>query len=193
MDLDAVQARYVIAREAGRDADEAHSEPWTQDPRFRALLASWQDVAALHDEVRRLQHIAGQRAPQHGRFDRAALRGKTVALDFDGPLHSYRSGWTGYTPEDPPTDGAQVFCRTLIGLGATLFVVTSRADRPEGVDAVRMYLDRHGFPRMNVTNLKVAAVAYVDDRAVLHRPGDSWAATLDCICALAEGPHGGTR
>ena len=42
---------------------------------------------------------------------------KTIALDFDGVLHSYKQGWTGDTPEDPPNEGANKFVRDLLGLG----------------------------------------------------------------------------
>lgn len=118
-----------------------------------------------------------------------ALRGRYVALDFDGVLHSYTSGWTGYTPADPPVPGALVFVDTLINAGARPVVLTSRADSPEGLAATERYLAEHGFPALPVTCEKIGAVAYVDDRAVPFRQdaGTSWEQVLADVVRLARG------
>lgn len=50
-----------------------------------------------------------------------------VALDFDGVLHSYTSGYTGPIPFDPPVLGAQTFCAELIRRGYVLSIFTTRA------------------------------------------------------------------
>jgi hypothetical protein len=118
--------------------------------------------------------------------------GKTVALDFDGVLHSYTSGWTGWVPADPPEPGALEFVRWLLRHGADVVVVSSRAKTFRGARAVRRWLRAHGFPPLRVTHRKVIAVAYVDDRAVPYRPGD-WSHCRDQIELLTErdgGPAG---
>ncbi|MFE9976664.1 hypothetical protein ACFYRD_39715 [Streptomyces hirsutus] len=99
------------------------------------------------------------------------LNGKVVAVDFDGVLHSYTSGWTGYVPVDPPEPGALRFVHWLIGRGAEVVIVSSRANRLEGAEAIRAWLRTHGFPELEVTHVKVRAVGYVDDRAVPYAPG----------------------
>jgi hypothetical protein len=90
----------------------------------------------------------------------------TVAVDFDGVLHSYRRGWTGTDPEDPPVPGAEAFVRRLQDRGWVVVVHTARATNPNGVAAVHQWLQLHGFPRLHVTAQKPTAAAYVDDRAV---------------------------
>jgi hypothetical protein len=114
---------------------------------------------------------------------------RTVAVDFDGVLHSYTSGWTGYRPLDGPEPGALAFVEGLIGSGYAVVVMSSRADHPAGVAGIRGWLAEHGFPALRVTNLKVAAVAYIDDRGVGYR------GTFDGIAGevdrLASRQHGG--
>lgn len=109
-----------------------------------------------------------------------------VSVDFDGVLHSYKSGWTGYRPTDEPEPGALDFISDLMGEGYTPVVVSARADCEEGVTEIRKWLALWGFPEMEVTGRKVAAVAYVDDRAVHYQPGSkNWAGVLNHITDLA--------
>ena len=108
-----------------------------------------------------------------------AVTGKTrqiiVALDFDGVLHSYASGWTGAIPLDPPVPGAQEFCGALIQRGYKIVIFSTRAHpklgkgprefidlaRPNddgswenvgekgvtlGAYAMRQWFRHHGFP-----------------------------------------------
>lgn len=50
-----------------------------------------------------------------------------IALDFDGVLHSYRNGYTGEIPLDPPVEGAQLFCEMLLERGYEVVIFTTRA------------------------------------------------------------------
>lgn len=97
------------------------------------------------------------------------LAGKTVALDFDGVLHSYTSGWTGYEPTDPPVPGAKEAVEALLAAGAEVVVFSTRADTQEGAEATAAWLAQYGFPEVQVTAMKPKAVAYIDDRAVSFR------------------------
>lgn len=97
--------------------------------------------------------------------------GRTVSVDFDGVIHTYASGWTGYEPTDGPEPGAKEFLVELLARGIEPVIVSSRADTPEGRDAIRSWLHLHGFPHLQVTHEKVKAVAYIDDRAIRYDTG----------------------
>ncbi len=120
---------------------------------------------------------------------------RTIALDFDGTLHPYTEGWVGSVPADePPIDGALEFATVLKGDGYRLVVFSCRADHPEGLQGIEVWLKKYGFDVLidEVTHLKPPAIAYVDDRAVPFR--GSWRNVLDGIDQLAGGPaHGAGR
>lgn len=111
----------------------------------------------------------------------------TIAVDFDGVLHAYSLGWHDGTIYDQPMPGAIEALRTLMDTYA-VFVHTTR-----NVADVAVWLSRHGGfvcvvnrrddtafwndrTRLLVTNRKLPAVAYIDDRA-LHFT--SWPQALD--------------
>lgn len=90
-----------------------------------------------------------------------------VAVDFDGVLHSYTSGWKGAEiVPDAPVPGGQEFVRDLMYAGYTPVVHSSRASSHAGRDAIVSWLQYHGFPEMHVTQFKPAALVYLDDRAM---------------------------
>ena len=91
---------------------------------------------------------------------------KRVVLDLDGCLHWYYSGYTGLSPEDPPTPGALDFVHWLREKGFEVVICTARI-KPDGTGAteIREWLVKHSFPDdLVVTNTKFPAVLYVDDR-----------------------------
>lgn len=118
----------------------------------------------------------------------------TIAVDFDGVIHAYSKGWQDGTIYDPPLPGALEGLRTLMVRDA-VFIFTTREpeqvmpwleqhgfdvtidDRcgvcPNGIakicaackgSAVLTFWNQRG--QLLVTNRKLAAVAYLDDRAV---------------------------
>jgi hypothetical protein len=117
---------------------------------------------------------------------------KTVAVDFDGVLHAYSKGWHDGTIYDEPVSGAIDALHALMGTYA-VFVHTTRPPLPVGnwlaergfdVLAETMDLtsgrahsrvtlawgDRCEFwnrrDYLLVTNRKLPAVAYIDDRGI---------------------------
>jgi len=84
---------------------------------------------------------------------------KTIALDFDGVLHSYWRGWAGETPEDPPNKGAQQFVKDIVDLGYEVIIYSTRASEP-----IKQWLKDHNFPTIEVCKDKPKAKLYVDDR-----------------------------
>jgi hypothetical protein len=108
--------------------------------------------------------------------------GNVIAVDFDGVLHSYVSGWTGHLPRDPAERGALEFIQWLAACGAEIVVMSARAGAEGGKEAIRDWLREQGFPELTVTDHKVIAAAYVDDRAVPYAAGN-WA---DCQARIAR-------
>jgi hypothetical protein len=102
----------------------------------------------------------------------------TLGVDFDGVIHRYRRGWFDGTIYDEPMPGAFDALRLLMRHYA-VFVHTARSARQVGG-----WLAEHGFEtciegqihapmkfwterdRLLVTNRKLPAKAYLDDRAV---------------------------
>lgn len=125
----------------------------------------------------------------------------TVAIDFDGVIHAYSRGYADGTLYDPPTPGAGEALATLMDRYA-VYVHTTRP--PIDVEAWFEYhmpyvavradpMDDGEFWNTRgvllITDRKLPAIAYIDDRAV-HHTGD-WTATLDAVAALD--PTGGER
>jgi hypothetical protein len=92
---------------------------------------------------------------------------KTVAVDFDGVIHSYTSGWQGADViPDPPIEGAIEFLNEVIE-EFTLVIFTTRAGDEEARRAIMAWLMEHGFKGeyVEITNVKGPAIFYLDDRA----------------------------
>jgi len=103
---------------------------------------------------------------------------KTVAVDFDGVIHAYGRGWQDGSIYDEPLPGAIDGVKALQETYA-VFVFTSRDPL-----TVCRWLEERGIPStidlppdnvpafwnsqavVLVTNRKLPAVAYLDDRAV---------------------------
>jgi hypothetical protein len=97
------------------------------------------------------------------------LSRRTVCLDFDGVLHSYRSGWCGADViPDPPVHGTR---DAVARLRETYRVVvhSARCHTLEGRQAIAHWLARHGIEVDEICEHKPPAVAYVDDRAIPFR------------------------
>lgn len=92
----------------------------------------------------------------------------TVAVDFDGVLHSYTSPWVNAeTIPDPPVPGALEWLAE-ISKDFNVVIFTTRGKTPEGQRAVRHWLHENGWDAgMNatVTADKPPALVYLDDRA----------------------------
>lgn len=95
-----------------------------------------------------------------------ANRRMTIAVDFDGVLHSYTTPWSdAATIPDPPVDGAIEWLNEAVKQFA-VFILTTRADQPGANHAVREWLVRNGFTgEVTITSKKVPALVYIDDRA----------------------------
>ena len=83
---------------------------------------------------------------------------KTICVDFDGVLNEYDGYEEGNLGE--PLSGSQDFIKEL-RRKYKVVILTSR-QKEQVID----WLNNNGFPSMKVSNRKVPAVAYIDDRAI---------------------------
>lgn len=89
---------------------------------------------------------------------------KTIAIDFDGVLHSHQSGWNGNVPTDPPVSGAREFVQSIVSSGYEVVIFSCRAESSAGKDGIISWLKNNQFPDVPVTNTKPIAELYIDDR-----------------------------
>jgi hypothetical protein len=123
----------------------------------------------------------------------------TIAIDFDGVIHAYSQGWADGTIYDPPLPGALDGLRALMDRDS-VFVFTTRdpeqvapwlrrygfAARPD-YDDERTFWDELGT--LLVTNKKLAARFYIDDRALRFESWPQTIASLDAAHAASDSCH----
>lgn len=93
-----------------------------------------------------------------------------IAVDFDGVLNSYASGWTSADdlPDDPVPGAIEWLEQMTSEFDVVIF--TCRALTPGADDAIAQWLTWHGlspaaFQRLRITAEKPHALIYFDDRA----------------------------
>jgi hypothetical protein len=103
----------------------------------------------------------------------------TVAVDFDGVIHAYSKGWHDGTIYDQPMPGALAALVKLLGQYSVMIFTTRRPAQvcrwfetvdlgvpvvADSDDELSEFWDDRS--RILVTNRKLPAVAYIDDRAI---------------------------
>lgn len=92
---------------------------------------------------------------------------RTVAFDFDGVIHSYKSGWRGIDAvPDPPVAGIKQVIDELRELGFEVIIYSTRCSQEAGKSAIKKYLSEHDITVDGLCSDKPPAICYVDDRAV---------------------------
>lgn len=92
---------------------------------------------------------------------------RTVVFDFDGVIHSYKSGWKGLTEiPDEPVDGIKEAIAEIRKSGYEVIVVSTRCNDPNGLEATKRYLKKHEIIVDDVMSQKPPAICYIDDRAI---------------------------
>ncbi len=102
----------------------------------------------------------------------------SVAVDFDGVIHSYSSPWIApHIIPDPPVPGAIEWLSAMIQ-DFEVIIFTTRGKTWRGRRAVKRWIYDHagmlwyeypgnrGLEDVSVTATKPAALIYLDDRAV---------------------------
>jgi len=95
-----------------------------------------------------------------------------IAVDFDGVIHSYVSGWQGTTViPDPPNPGAIGWLKSMLDDDRFLVSIFScRSHLREGIVAITAWLLSQGLTQLEISQLKFpirkpSAHLYIDDRA----------------------------
>lgn len=92
----------------------------------------------------------------------------TIAVDFDGVIHRYDSPWVSADViPDGPVEGAIDWLNKM-RKDFTVVIFTTRGSDESGQNAVRDWLKINGVidaDSIKVTDHKVAALVYIDDRA----------------------------
>lgn len=98
----------------------------------------------------------------------------TLAVDFDGVIHSYTSPWQAASViPDPPVPGAIDFLSRMLAI-YNVAIFSSRNHQAGGITAMREWLNRHGMAFYLVDMLefpqeKPPAILTIDDRAFCFR------------------------
>lgn len=114
---------------------------------------------------------------------------KTVVLDFDGVLHSYKTGWHGANViTDEPTPEALKLLRALKEAGYKIVIQSVRATFDGGALAIDRWLKKYEMRGYvdNIVAEKTPAIAYVDDRGVLWKND-----VMQCLKEIKELEHKG--
>lgn len=114
-----------------------------------------------------LKEIDVTTSPKHNYWD---PRRKTIAVDFDGVIHSYQTPWQG--PDvipDPPLAGAFDWLANLTTKFQVL-IFSARCNDVSGIIAMKAWFTKHGFPPLALEKLifepgKPSAHVFIDDRA----------------------------
>lgn len=94
-----------------------------------------------------------------------------LCLDFDGVLHWYRNGWKGAAViDDEPVPGAVDFVSRAQEY-FKIVIYSSRSHQAGGIDAMRTWMEKNGFPPVDFALEKPQAFITIDDRA-LHFEGE---------------------
>ena len=91
----------------------------------------------------------------------------TVVFDFDGVIHSYISGWKGVANiPDPPVPGIREAIAEIRAAGYRVVVVSTRCSEPDGLVAIRKFMDENNILVDGISAHKPPALVYIDDRAL---------------------------
>ncbi len=110
--------------------------------------------------------------------------GKILCIDFDGVIHSYKSGWKGIDIiPDPPVKGAiEWICEMVMESNYCINIYSSRSKTPEGIVAMKRWMfdnisatdwDYDGITQIieqiDYPTQKPPAYLTIDDRAICFR------------------------
>lgn len=92
---------------------------------------------------------------------------RTVVFDFDGVIHSYKSGYKGKAViPDPPVLGIREAIAQIRDAGYEVVVVSARCTDQSGLRAINCWLEKNKIIVDDIMAEKPPAICYIDDRAI---------------------------
>ena len=92
---------------------------------------------------------------------------KTIVFDFDGVIHSYKSGWQGYDSiPDEPVFGIKEVIDGLRNSDYEVVIVSTRSAYPAGKIAIEEWRAKYNIVVDKISDIKPPALVYIDDRAI---------------------------
>jgi hypothetical protein len=108
---------------------------------------------------------------------------RRAMIDLDRTIHKYSKSWQDGSIYDPPFEGAREAINWLKSLGFEIVIFTTRASRENAIETgddvgrqvamVEAWLKKYYIPYDRITGEKLAALFYIDDRAI-HIPNGDW-------------------
>lgn len=100
-------------------------------------------------------------------FVRYARSTRVLAIDFDGPIHRFSKGYEDGSIYDEAVEGVFDALMKLIDAGYTVVIHTAR----KPFESIQEWLkekaaDYPEIQNLEITDEKVPAIAYIDDRAI---------------------------
>lgn len=94
------------------------------------------------------------------------MKKPTIIIDFDGVIHSYKSGWQGIDViPDKPVSGIKE-CISELRKNYIVVVFSTRCSEEKGVIAIKKWLNEYGIIVDNVVSKKYPAILTIDDRCI---------------------------
>lgn len=98
------------------------------------------------------------------------MKKKTIVFDFDGVIHKYSKGYQGESIYDEPNQNVIKVINQLRYMNYEVVIVSTRCNTLQGIEAIKMWLDKYNIIVDKVCKEKPPALVYIDDRAIKFDP-----------------------
>ena len=114
-------------------------------------------------------------------------KNKRLLIDFDGTIAQFRKGWNNGEITEPPEIDAKWALKALVDAGYEVVIFCTRlTEQNNGHDVIdqkskiKKWLKIHGFKKgthyHRMTNVKEAALGYIDDRGIRYE--NNWSSLV---------------